>query len=239
MKYVFLAAGKGTRLQPLTISRSKVLYKLDRENTVLQRMVRLIRRYDHDADIVVVVGFMQDQIRAELEPYGVTFIENPFYAVTNSIGSLWFAREHLLQGGVTLIDADIVMDDDLIENVLCKPVDRPYVLLDSSVKNNGDYNVAVNGEHVVVMSKQLDEYYGEYACTTLLDANSARMLHDEIVRLVNEGQYDQWYEDALVQMIFDEGFELYYKDICDSRWTEVDCVSDMLFAKRINESTNY
>ena len=35
-------------------------------------------------------------------------------------------------------------------------------------------------------------------------------------------------------MIFDEDFQLFYEDICEYKWTEVDCVSDMLLAKSIH-----
>ena len=40
MTYIILAAGKGTSLQPLTMKTPKSLYKLDKDTTVLQRMVR-------------------------------------------------------------------------------------------------------------------------------------------------------------------------------------------------------
>ena len=56
--------------------------------------------------------------------------------------------------------------------------------------------------------------------------------------MVEEGYYDQWYENALVQMIFKNDFQLYYKDICDYDWTEVDCVSDLIHAKTIHMKEN-
>lgn len=41
---------------------------------------------------------------------------------------------------------------------------------------------------------------------TKLDKTTASLLKDEIEILVNDEGYDQWYEDALVQMIFDSDF---------------------------------
>ena len=52
MKYIFMVAGKGTRLQPLTLSHPKSMYKLDENTTLLQRMVALIKKYDEEADII-------------------------------------------------------------------------------------------------------------------------------------------------------------------------------------------
>ena len=232
MKYIFLAAGKGTRLRPLTLKHPKSMFKLDRETTVIKRMVDLIRKYDQEADIVVVTGHMHKSIEKEVND--VSFVYNPFYEVTNSIASLWFAREHLDAGNVVLIDGDIVMSEKLIKEVVCQPVDRPTVLLDSSIKTDGDYNVEVSEEHVLVMSKELESYYGEYAGMTKLDGNSARTMREELEIMIEEGYYDQWYENVMVQMIFKNDFELFYVDIADYEWTEVDCVGDLIHAKNIH-----
>lgn len=232
MKYIFLVAGKGSRLQPLTLKHPKSMFRLDKDTTLIKRMVTLIQKYDTEADIVVVTGHMHKSIEENVE--GVTFVYNPFYEVTNSIASLWFAREHLYADNVVLIDGDIVMSRDLIRQIVCKPVDRATVLLDSSIKTDGDYNVQVSGDRVLVMSKDLDTYYGEYAGVTKLDRESARLMLDEIEQMIEEGSYDQWYENALVQMIFKDDFMLNYIDICDYEWTEVDCVSDLIHAKNIH-----
>lgn len=236
MKYIFLAAGKGTRLQPLTLKHPKSMFKLDKDTTVIKRMVNLIKKFDPEADVVAVTGHMHKSIENEVE--GVSFVYNPFYEVTNSIASLWFAKEHLDVDNVVLIDGDIVMSEKLIKEVVCQPVNRPTVLLDSSIKSDGDYNVEVSGEHVLVMSKELEAYYGEYAGMTKLDGRSAQLMKAEMEIMIEEGYYDQWYENVLVQMIFKSDFELYYKDIADYEWTEVDCVGDLIHAKNIHLQEN-
>ena len=232
MKYIFMVAGKGTRLHPLTLKHPKSMYKLDENTTLLQRMVQLIKKYDKDADIVIVTGHMHRAIEEQVQ--GVKFVYNPFYEVTNSIASLWFAQEELDADNVVLIDGDIVMSDELVREVMCKPVDKPLVLVDSSIKTDGDYNVEVSGDQVLVMSKELTNYYGEYAGVTKLDHDSALKMREEMDEMIEEGFYDQWYENALVQMIFKNDFKLYYTDISNYEWTEVDSVNDLLLAKRIH-----
>lgn len=232
MNYIFLVAGRGARLHPLTLKYPKSLYKLDKETTVLKRMVDLIKKYDVDANIIVVVGFMSDIIQNEIND--VTFIYNPFYDVTNSIASLWFAKSYLVAENVVIINGDIVMEEKIVEQIICKKTDIPQVCIDSSIKNAGDYNVQINGNKILVMSKDLEQYDGEYAGVTKLDKDSAKKLMYCISNMVESGMYDQWYENALVQMIFNEDFQLYYEDIRDYKWTEVDCVSDMLLAKQIH-----
>ena len=234
MTYIILAAGKGTSLQPLTLKTPKSLYKLDRHSTVLQRMVRTIRKYDHKAEIVVVAGFMFDHVLREIERENVIVVRNPFYATTSSIASLWFARKYLERDNVTILSSDIVLEDRLVEEIICHNTDKPYVLVDSS-KTTGKYNVQVQGDKICVMSKALSSFYAQYVCVTKLDAVSARFLLEEIDTMVNTEMYDQLFEDALVQMIFENDFDLYYKDIKGYSWTEVDTVDDLIKARDVQK----
>lgn len=239
MTYIVLVAGQGKNLQPLTLSHPKTLYKLDGKTTVLQRLVRSIRKHDKEAEIVVVVGFMYKHIQKELEDDNVTFVHNPYYAVTSSMGSLWFAKAFLQRENVVIINGDIVMSDQLMSDVICAHTDIPYVLLDSTKTDGNKYNVQVQGEKVCVMSKNLTEFMGNYASVTKLDAVSSRFVLEQLNQMVNEGMYNLFFEDALVQMIFDTNFELYYKDIKNYKWTEVDNVDNLLLAKVINDNEEF
>lgn len=235
MTYIILGAGQGKKLQPLTLTRPKTLYKLDNNTTVLQRLVRSIRKNDRDAEIVVVVGFMFRNIQKELVDDNVIFVQNPFYEVTSSIGSLWFSKDYLQRENVSLINGDIVMEESLVKDIICAHTDVPIVLMDSNHKDSNKYNVQVQNDKVCVMSKNLTDFAGNYASVTKLDAVSSRFLLEQIETLVSEGMYNLFYEDALVQMIFDNNFELYYKDIKEYKWTEIDRVDDLLIARKIQQ----
>ena len=132
MTYIILAAGKGNNLQPLTLKYAKTSYRLDEETTVLQRMVRCIRREDKNAEIVVVVGYKAEDVKRELDGENVRFVMNPFYEVTNSISSLWFARDYLERENVAIIHGDAVFSNEIISSFLTVPTNHPYVLVDSS-----------------------------------------------------------------------------------------------------------
>jgi len=233
MTYIILSAGKGVKLQPLTLNHPKSLYKLDDKTTILQRLVRKIRKYDAEAEIVVVVGYMYNQIQKELEDDNVKFVHNPFFSVTGSMASLWFAKDYLQRENITIINGDIVSGNELMKDVICQHTDYPLVLLDSTRKDPNKYNVQIQGDKVCVMSKNLTEFYGNYASIMKFDAVSSRFLLDQINLMVNEGMFNLFFEDALVQMIFEKNFEIYYKDIKDYVWTEVDCVDDLLKARQI------
>lgn len=234
MTYIILAAGKGNNLQPLTLKYAKTSYKLDEETTVLQRMVRCIRRIDKNAEIVVVVGYKAEEVKKELDGENVIFVMNPFYEVTNSISSVWFARDYLERENVAIVHGDVVFSDELMSDYLTVPTDSPYVLVDSGYIQMGAYNAVTRGNQVLVMSKKLEKFSAKYCCMTKLDPVSSRLLKEEIDSMINSNMYDQYFEDSLVQMIMFHDFQLFCKDIVGKKWSEVDTVDNLLSAQEIH-----
>ena len=236
--YIILAAGKGRNLQPLTLKYPKTSFRLDEQTTVLQRMVRSIRFYDKNAEIVVVIGYLSDLVRQELSEDNCKFVVNPFYEVTNSISSVWFARQYLERENVTIVHGDAVFCDEIVQNNLVKETDYPYVLVDSSCVKPGTYNTVTRDGQVLVMSNKLDNFSAKYCCMTKLDAVSARLLKGEIDSMIHNNMYDQFFEDSLVQMIMFHDFQLFAKDIAGKKWSEVDTVDDLLNAQKIHHNSN-
>lgn len=234
MTYIILAAGKGNNLQPLTLKYAKTSYKLDENTTVLQRMVRSIRRADKNAEIVVVVGYKAEEIKKELVGENVLFVMNPFYEVTNSISSVWFARDYLERENVTIVHGDVVFSDEIVQKYLTIPTDYPYVLGDSLCVRPGAYNIVAKDDQVLVMSKKLENFSSKYCCMTKLDPVSSRLLKQEVDSMINDNMYDQYFEDSLVQMIMFHDFQLFCRDIAGKRWAEVDTVDDLLTAQEIH-----
>lgn len=234
MTYIILAAGKGNNLQPLTLKYAKTSYKLDEETTVLQRMVRSIRHADKNAEIVVVVGYKAEEIKQELDGENIAFVMNPFYEVTNSISSVWFARDYLERENVTIVHGDAVFSDEIVRSYLTEPTEYPYVLVDSSYERPGAYNAVTRGDQILVMSKKLEHFTAKYCCMTKLDPVSSRLLKQEVDSMINGNMYDQFFEDSLVQMIMFHDFQLFCKDIAGQKWAEVDTVDDLLTAQEIH-----
>lgn len=237
MTYIILAAGKGSNLHPLTLKYAKTSYKLDEKTTVLQRMVRSIRKADKEAEIVVVVGYRAEDIKRELDGANVKFVMNPFYEVTNSISSLWFARDYLERENVAIVHGDVVFSDEIIESYLVRQTEYPYVLVDSSVQKTGAYNAVIKDDLILVMSKKLENYTAKYCCMTKLDPVSSRLLKQEIDEMIKGNMYDQYFEDSLVQMIMFHDFQLFSIDIAGKKWAEVDSVNDLLNAQSIQHDS--
>lgn len=237
MEYIILAAGVGSRLYPYTKNSPKCLVKVTENETVIERGLRLIKKYDNDAHVTVVLGFQYQRIIDILKDK-CDYIVNPFYKVTNSIASLWFARNILKKKKTTVImNADIVFSDSFAKEICSEP-EESVIYFDSSIRTNGDYNVQEIDNQMVVMAKELDEYSGEYVGITKFTPEDTQLLLSEISEMVFDDLYDQWYENALVQLSLTERHYFKTKDACDYEWSEIDSVDNLMKIRQIIKHEN-
>ena len=92
---LLLAAGLGARLAPLTNSRPKCLVSVA-GTPILERLMRALDGHGIER-LVIVAGYRAEMIRAYLgESFGgiaVEYVVSPLFATTNTLYSLWLARD--------------------------------------------------------------------------------------------------------------------------------------------------
>jgi len=118
MKAIILAAGASRRLKPLTDGVPKCLLKIG-DKTLLEQQLDAI---DHAGigEAVIVVGYFKEMI---IDFFGtsykgirtVSYVENPDYAVTNTIYSLYLARNHFLNDDFVYFNADVLFQRDIVK----------------------------------------------------------------------------------------------------------------------------
>ena len=116
---LLLAAGTGSRLQPLTQDAPKCLTEVN-GTTILERLVSNLRTMGFTR-LIVVVGYLEGCIREALTrlagDFKIEFISSPRYRTTNNIYSLWMAR-NTIREPFLLVESDLVFDDALLEGML-------------------------------------------------------------------------------------------------------------------------
>lgn len=231
MKVIILSAGIGSRLSPLTKTVPKSMLLIDDNTTVLERTIKMINNL-LETEIVIVTGFCNKQIETLASKYdNCKTIYNPFYRVTNSIASLWFAREYMNED-VIIINGDVIVEIELFKYMLSIK-NKSFVLYDSSIGSEADYKVLEKNGQIIVMSKELTEPSGEYVGITSLQQKDAVQLMKKIETMISNEQYCEWYETAIVDMIFTENFEIKAVDVSKYNWTEIDNINDLIKAKEI------
>ena len=103
---IFLAAGFGSRLAPVTLNTPKPLIRVNGKRIIDSAIDACLNVGIED--IYIVRGYLGYQFDQLLEKYPmVKFIENKDYNVTNNISSIYAAREHLTNAYI--IDADTLI----------------------------------------------------------------------------------------------------------------------------------
>ncbi|MEL7649900.1 MAG: phosphocholine cytidylyltransferase family protein [Sedimentibacter sp.] len=231
MKIILLAAGLGSRLKPLTDNCPKSLLHILDNKSVIERTIDMINSCCQ-CEIVVVTGYKRHKLNDVLLKYSnCTLVNNPFYRVTNSIASLWFAKDHL-SDDVIIFNADVIISDKLLK-VILETKTKAAVFYDSSIGMEADYKVAEQNGKVIVMSDELKDFSGEYVGVTKLNKESALQLKNKVESMIDDELYCEWYETALVEMIFEKEFLLEAVDVANHEWTEIDNINDLIKAKEI------
>ena len=226
---VLLAAGTGSRLQPLTNDMPKCLTEVS-GTSILERLT-LCLRYHGFKRLVVVVGHMDDCIRGFLgnstNGLIIDYIINPQYMTTNNIYSLWLARKTIREAFL-LIESDIVFDASLLGDMLypdCIAVSHmlPWMNGTTAIINRYRRVLKLNtGQREIPVTS-------EYKTVNIYSFSlpSWRLVEEQLERHISAGRVNEYYETVLAEMIADGSLSFKPVFFNSGQWYEIDTLSDL------------
>ncbi|MDN3608482.1 NTP transferase domain-containing protein [Vibrio ostreicida] len=228
MKAILMAAGVGSRISRHIDGKPKCLLEVN-GNTLIERTCRLLREFGV-YDISVVVGYRSELI-VECLGDGVKFYKNPFYRVTNSIASLWFAKQELeTDEDVIVLNADLFFERNALERLINNnnKSNNSILLADSSRIEDADYRFNYQGNHLLKYGKELsvEETTGEYVGIGLLSGTMIKKFRESLIELVEvKGDNGLWWENVIYNFVPNESL-IYVEDIKGIFWAEMDYIED-------------
>ena len=223
MKAIIMAAGVGRRLLGLNLNKPKCLLTASGGETLIRRSVNLLVSKGI-SDINVIVGYKADLIRNELNN-DVTYFENPHFRTTNSIMSLWYAKD-LLEDDVLLLNGDLYYEHDILDYAINQT--NPVVMLaDSTRIDNADYRFGFSGNQINKFGKHLtnQETNGEYIGIVRIDQSFIKTFKQTLENMITAGKSNIWWEDVLYSFI-EKNIPIHYFDVAGTFWSEVDTLQD-------------
>lgn len=127
MQAIILAAGMGKRLGDLTQNNTKCMVKVNGV-TLIERLLRQlekVRTPEPLSKIVIVTGYEGKKLQEFVSTLGimcpVEYVDNPIYATTNNIYSLYLAKDYLLAEDSLLFESDLIFEDSVIDCIVQNP----------------------------------------------------------------------------------------------------------------------
>lgn len=224
MKAVIMAAGVGSRISR-NIDMPKSLLEVEGKS-ILRRTVEMLLK--NGIQPAVIGGYQFGQIVENLQGLDVKLYENPFYRVTNSLGSLWFARDFIdEQDSLLLANADVFWEQELLDLLLTEEQDA-VMLADSSAVRlaEGDYFFGCEDGRIVKYGKELSREIRthEYVGVAKIKRSFVPVFLKQMKQMMVDEKYAGWWENILYAL--SSSHDVFVKDVGGVFWAEVDYIED-------------
>jgi choline kinase len=242
---IILAAGRGTRLSPLTDERPKCLVELAGKS-LLERQLAVLSATGL-TDITVVGGYRSDT----LEGRDFDLLRNPRYDSTNMVNTLFCARQ-VMGDDVDLVVSygDIVFERRVLEALLgcAEPVavtvDRSWrrywsLRMGDPLADAETLKLAADGRILELGKKPkgYDDIQGQYMGLMKFRADHVVPLQQVHRELDPSAEYDgkdkdNMYMTSFLQHLIDIGWRVQSVPV-DGGWLETDTVEDLELYHRL------
>lgn len=226
---ILLAAGKGSRLKPLTNDAPKCLTEVSGV-TILRRLVTSL--VDHGFErLVIVVGYLDHCVRASLPEQinhlKIEYVLNPRYETTNNLYSLWLARM-MIDEPCLLLESDVVFDSCLMlemvySNRMAVSRMQPWMNGTTVSVDSNQRVTAFQFDDKNVAGEILHKTVNMYTFSKATWRGFMQRLSSHIAR----GHVNEYYETVLGEMLRDGNVALDAVRFDGGRWYEIDTMEDL------------
>ncbi|MCX6639155.1 MAG: NTP transferase domain-containing protein [bacterium] len=227
MQTLILAAGAGTRFggsipKPLIRIAGKPL---------ISRLCEQMRQLGCD-DLAVVCGFQRLLVERILNP-NIRVVFNPFYQVSDTLTSFWFAQSLLLDD-LLLVQADFIADPALLQRLVDDSADLIFAydpkflhddeirveLVEGIVRNVGESIPPQRAAGVVLPVQKISR-------------KALSRLKSIADQTMQTGDFQRDIESAYLEMIMAGTFSVAALDVSAAKWCEINEQEDLDRARMI------
>lgn len=216
MKAILLAGGRGTRISRYIGEKPKCTLDIGGISLIRHTAELLLKNY---IEVSIVIGYKKEMVINTMKGLNVKYFYNPFFDVTNSIASLWFARNELSGEDILVANADVFWEQDILDSLLNDEQEQ-VMLMDTSRKD--DYLFKCDGTRLIAHGKDLTDITGEYVGVAKLSKTFLNRFVGRLEVLIENQQHYLWWENVLYSFI--EEFDINIKDVKGMFWSEIDFI---------------
>lgn len=232
---LLLAAGKGSRLYPLTENSPKCLTLVNNQ-PILGKLVSGLKRKGFKK-LIIVTGYLQDCIKDFLGTQSgdmiIEYVYSPLYETTNNIYSLWMAR-NVIKEPFVLFESDIIFDEFLLDDIIYP--DRIAVAPMTNFMNGTTVTLNKKGE--------IDKFYNEIPSGSKKDHYKTVNIYsfslptwDKIKAKLNDyianKKVNCYYELVFSELLEQGDLSLQAVFFDNRSWYEIDTIGDLSNAEKL------
>ena len=232
---VLVAAGTGSRLNPLTDNAPKCL-TLVNGVSILERLVICLNQRGFKR-LVVVTGHLEKSIReflgSRVHGIVVDYVFSPLYRTTNNIYSLWLVHE-IIDEPFLLVECDLVFDVSLLDDMLCP--DRIAVarmrpnMIGSTVTVNNFQQVtgfqnSIGGPSNEARYKTVNIYS--------FSLSSWYRIGERLDQHIRACKVNGFYETVFAELVAEGNLSLQAVSFDSKPWYEIDTIADLSEAEKL------
>jgi choline kinase len=228
MKAVILAAGRATRLLPLTKDKPQPLLKFNGK-TILEYQIESLNE-SGIKDIIVVTGHQAGQIERKFKDMA-TLIYNPFYEVAGMLMSLWIVKSELT-GGFIFLYSDVLFEKDmLVELIKCNG--NSCLVIDERDERFESEKISTDNSYITAISKEIPDYdsKGGFIGIAKFSAEGAEKIKRAVER-ISRTNINAYFITAIQEMIR-EGEKISFITTKGKKWIDIDFEKDLIEASKI------
>lgn len=226
MQAIIMAAGKGSRLGKLTEGKPKSFAEI-KGRKLIEYNLALLKKYGVD-ETIIVTGYQCEafeELTAGEER--VRLIYNPFYEMTNVLGSFYMGME-ALQDDFIYLHADTLCEPAIFEKLVYPEAD---VVLPVDYKQCDEEAMKVRSENgqIVQITKQMDteRAEGEFIGMAAFRKGVIPVLKQKTKQLMKEKAFTDYFESVIQRLIDDkEDYRIQAVPTNGAFWVEIDFPED-------------
>lgn len=224
MKACLLAAGRGSRISKNIPEIPKCTLDVGGIPLVLRTVDMLL---SNQIEVTIIVGYKHRHIEQVLENRNVQIVYNPFFDVTNSIASLWLAKDFLKDEDTIIANADVFWSQEILDRIMeHRKVCDVFMLADRRRAEDGDYFFNIRNGWIEKYGKELDrsERNAEYVGIAYIGEQFLSRFVSRMEELIDNQKHNIWWENILYSYIGE--YNINAMEINDEFWAEIDFIED-------------
>jgi choline kinase len=234
MKAVILAAGASKRLRPYTDGIPKCLIQIGGKSILDHQLDAVSSAGIRDA--VIVVGYIKQKIIESIDLNrrdfnSVSFIENPEYETTNTIYSLYLARDEFRGHDFIYFNADVLMHNDIVR-MLVEHSGRNVLAVDYISCGDEEVKFVTDSRGLIIsLGKYISsaEAEGEFIGVAKFSSRISDRFIESLAHYSRSGQKNLFFEKAVEDILHEDRF--YPLDVSHIPNIEIDFPEDLEKAK--------